>query len=406
MISAKHSNINDNALLLLVFSLFAGNMSGVLLLPRTMSFVVFPLLFRRQNDTTIPSSPKNLFFIWFIWGCFSLLFTPDFSEGVSQLLLLITNFLLSYEILVFAKNAHSPLYRIALGWLFALTINNIVGLWEITTDNHLSISKFGSEREIIIDGRAVLMHYANGFFSNYNSFVTFTCCALPFLFYLILYSNKTLIRGAVFANLFISVYTIFMDASRAGVLSLIVISAIFLIYLIKNRRAHFKNLIIFGVLICFVLLFWDSLTSLVIGRQLDIARFEDEARYVIWKNCIRVFLSTFGIGTGIGGLWTSMANYAGHNSVLAPHNAFLEILVQYGVLVFFTFIVFLKDIYSNGRRNEDALAKVVIFSSILSMPLTFIINSMYLTNPFFWAFLVSLYIFSDRKCFMCDSSRA
>lgn len=390
-------NKYDIALLLLISSLFAGNMSGVLLLPRTISFLLLPFFLNSFGKSRIPQNARTLFLVWFLWGVISLLITPDFSEGVLQLILLLSNFILALEILIFAKHSSNTFYAIAIGWLISLTINNVVGIWEITTDNHLSVSKFGSEHEINIGGRAVLMHYANGFFSNYNAFVAFTCCALPFVYYLLVYAKNKFLRYVCFINLVISIYTIFMNASRGGVLSLLIISVFFLYSIFKVRNFSFRNILSFGLLLGFVIYFWDSLSSLVIGRQSNIASIEDEARYIIWDNCIKVYMNSYGLGTGIGGLAISMERVAGKGSVLVPHNAFLEILVQYGTIVFLVFLNFLRKLFLNIRKRSKSPSKILIYSSLLAMPFIFIINSVYLINPFFWAFIMSLLVFSDSS---------
>lgn len=393
----KAINNHDKALLLLITSLFAGNMSGVLLLPRTVSVLLFPFFLSSLDYKVLPKNPAILMGIWFLWGGLSLSFTPNFSEGLLQLVLLFTNLLLAYEILLFASRARQPLYCIALGWLISLTINNVVGVWEIATDNHLSVSKFGSERELNIDGTAVLMRYANGFFSNYNAFVTFTCCAFPFLYYLLFNAKNNVIRYATFINIIISIYTLFMNASRGGVLSLFVISAIYMYGIMKERKFRYYSFLVFGLLIGFVVLYWDTLSSLVISRQSNINSIEEEARFIVWSRCIKVFANTFGLGTGIGGIGTAMKDLAGNGSVLAPHNAFLEILVQYGVIIFLFFLNYLKRLYSNVKNRLKSPCNIVVYSALVSMPLVFIINSVYLNNPFFWVYLISLYVFSDKR---------
>lgn len=397
MTFVKEINNYDKALLLLISSLFAGNLSGVLLLPRTVSIILLPFLLSSLNYKALPKNPVTLMGVWILWGSISLLYTPDLSEGILQLVLLLTNCLYAYEILFFATRSQKPLFSIALGWLISITLNNIVGVWEIITDNHLSVSKFGSDRELIIDGAAVLMHYANGFFSNYNAFVTFTCCALPFQYYLLFNFKGKLIRSACFVNILVSIYTIFMDASRGGVLAIFVISVVYFYELMKARKSRFFYLLVFGLFIGFVVVFWDTLSALVIGRQADIARIEDEARYKVWVRCIKLIAGSFGLGTGIGGVGVSMEAIAGKGSVLAPHNAFFEILVQYGLIVFLFFLSFIYKLYLNVKKRTKSPCNIVIYSSLISMPLVFIINSVYLANPFFWAFLMSLYVFSDQK---------
>ena len=188
-----------------------------------------------------------------------------------------------------------------------------------------------------------------------------------------------------------------MDASRGGVLSMVVISAVYMFGLMKSRRSRFTCIFVFGLLIGFVALYWNTLSALVIGRQSNITSIEEEARFIVWERCIKVFMNSYGLGTGIGGLGVAMEKIAGKGSVLAPHNAFFEILVQYGVIVFLFFLNYLRRIYFNIKNRADSQYSGVIYSSLISMPIVFIINSVYLANPFFWAFLMSLYVFSNKR---------
>lgn len=395
----RNMNVYDKALLLLFVSLFSGNLGGVLLLPRTFSILLIPLLSNKGFGLWNVSAkkPRLLLFLWILWGGVSLLWTPDISRGLEDFVLLIFNALFAYEILTFSSRSKNPLVFIALGWLISLSINNCIGLWEIYTDHHLAVSKFGSDREIKVEGYYVLMRYANGFFSNYNAFVTFICCALPFLYYLFFTVKSRALKIFVICNLIASVYILFMDASRGGIIVLAIVSALFFLGTSRVKGSTKISVVLFSIIICYIIWSWDSISSLVVGRQNNINGIEDEARYIVWINCLKVLIDTGGLGTGIGGVGSSMEVYAGYGGTLAPHNAFLEILIQYGVIVFIVFVYFLFILYFNAKKNKQGFSRIVIYSSLLAIPFTFLINSVYLNNPFFWASLMSLYIYSDLK---------
>lgn len=387
-------NKYDRALLLLVFALFSGNMGGVLLLPRTFSILFIPLLINTPSSDYSIRKPKSLLIIWMLWAIVSLAWTPSISEGVEQLILLLFNILYAYEILLFTTYSTIPLKVISYGWLISLMLNNTVGIWEIITDNHLSVSKFGSEHQLMVDGAYLIMRYANGFFSNYNAFVAFICCALPFLYYLFTDASKKYVKLIIIANLLVSIYILFMNGSRGGVLGLAIISAVYMLRLVKSGNNKKLGIALFAVLGAFLIYNWDSLSYIVLGRQSAINSIEEEARYSVWTNCFKVLIDSFFLGTGVGGTIESMRRIAGSGAVLAPHNAFLEVLVQYGIFVFTIFLLLIKDTFVYAQRNTDQSTKTLVFSSLLSMPFIFVINSMNLINPFFWAFIISLFVFA------------
>ena len=390
------SNLNkyDRALLLLIVALFSGNMGGLLLLPRTFSILFLPLLINTPSSDYSIRKPKSLLVIWMMWAIASIAWTPSASEGVEQLILLLFNILYAYEILLFTNYSTVPLKVISYGWLVSLMLNNIVGIWEIVTDNHLSVSKYGSDHHLMVDGAYLIMRYANGFFSNYNAFVTFTCCALPFLYYLFTDATNKYVKLAIIGNLLVSIYILFMNGSRGGVLGLAIISAVYMLRLVMSGTNKRLGIALFAILGAFLIYYWDSLSYIVLGRQSAINSIEEEARYSVWSNCFEVLKDTYFLGTGVGGTIEAMRRVAGAGAVLAPHNAFIEVLVQYGIIVFSMFILFIKDIFVYAKKNAEQNIKTLVFSSLLALPFIFVINSMNLINPFFWAFMMSLFVFA------------
>lgn len=393
MVNIKDTNKYDRALFVLLTALFSGNMSGFLLLPRTCSILLLPLLLNTTNRVHLSIKAKNFFVLFAFCATLSLVWTLDLKNGFTELLLLYFNLIYAYEIIIFATHSTKPIYLLSLGWIVALAINNTIGIWEIFTDNHLSVSKFGSDHQMMIDGRYVFMRYANGFFSNYNAFVTFTCCSLPFLYYLIFNSSNRLFRMACICNLLLSVYILFMNASRGGLLALAITSIAFMFFLFRKTNSK-KFVILFACfLIGFLIYSWDSISFLIMGRQAQAGDIQDEARWPVWINAISVLIDTYGLGSGVGGLSEAMSQYK-TTSVLAPHNAFLEILSQYGVIVFVSFVAFIYRIWKRSIKLDNYHYRVIVYSSLLAMPAIFIINSVNLNQPYFWAFFSSLFVVS------------
>lgn len=394
MIITQDSNKYERALILLLIALFSGNMSGILLLPRTCTILLLPLFLSTTKNCAFGLEAKRFFILFAVCATISLSWTSDFENGVTELILLLFNLLYAYEIIIFATLSTKPIYLISVGWLIALAINNFIGIWEIYTDNHLSVSKFGSDHQMMIDGKYVFMRYANGFFSNYNAFVTFMCCSLPFLYHLIFTSSNRFFRMACICNLLVSIYILFMNASRGGILALAVISVAFL-YFLASRTNSKKYVILFACFLIGCLIYsWDSISFMIMGRQAQAGDIQDEARWPVWNNAISILVDTFGFGSGVGGLLEAMRQYK-TTSVLAPHNAFLEILAQYGILVFVSFVIFIYRIWRRSMKHTNHYYRTIVYASLMAMPAIFIINSVNLTQPYFWAFISSLFIVSS-----------
>lgn len=185
-----------------------------------------------------------------------------------------------------------------------------------------------------------------------------------------------------------------MNGSRGGVLGLAIISAVYMLRLVMSGTNKRLGIALFAILGAFLIYYWDSLSYIVLGRQSAINSIEEEARYSVWSNCFEVLKDTYFLGTGVGGTIEAMRRVAGAGAVLAPHNAFIEVLVQYGIIVFSMFILFIKDIFVYAKKNAEQNIKTLVFSSLLALPFIFVINSMNLINPFFWAFMMSLFVFA------------
>ena len=184
-----------------------------------------------------------------------------------------------------------------------------------------------------------------------------------------------------------------MNASRGGLLALAVTSIAFMFFLFRKTNSK-KFVILFACfLIGFLIYSWDSISFLIMGRQAQAGDIQDEARWPVWINAISVLIDTYGLGSGVGGLSEAMSQYK-TTSVLAPHNAFLEILSQYGVIVFVSFVAFIYRIWKRSIKLDNYHYRVIVYSSLLAMPAIFIINSVNLNQPYFWAFFSSLFVVS------------
>lgn len=396
-LSKKLYNKYDAILFILLTSLAAGSLSGVWQLPRTFSVLFFFVLVSNYTSTRVVRNVLRFFLFWIVWAFISLMWTSDFSNGIHDCIILFTNFLLFFEIIFFAERSKNLSKILYTGWGAAFLITAIIGVWEIITGSHLSTSKFGNEAQMISDGQYIIHNYAAATFVNFNSYVVFICYSVPFLLYGYFNSNK--IRGKLIClMLFLaSVFILFMNASRGGMLALIIQISFFFLPLFLSKGAKGTILVILLLLTCVLIVFWDVISVYVMIRAAESSSFQDEARYDIWVRALNCFWPTFGIGTGVGSIMASMRAISSSGAVIIPHNAVLEILVQFGLVICFICLRFVYRLLRLSRKIQIQQTKALVMSSIFSLPAILIIDSSYLISPAFWGFFASLFSLVNRQ---------
>lgn len=379
--------------MLLITSMAFGNLGGALQLCRLLTILFLPKLIKKFGYCNGTFKNYWYFFVTFIlYSCISLLWTPDKLEGVTQLVYFIIHFLFFFELLIFSKLANNAIDSISQGWMYAIAITLIVALWEIITDNHLSISAHESER-MINTGEAVFQQrFASVTFYNYNSYVTFLCFALPFVFYRITRIrsvNLKIITPIIVVLL--SCFCILCNASRGGLLS---IAIMLLIYTIRqpNNKFKFLTITIFIVIGVWILIQYANILFLAISvRSSAGGLFEDSSRFYIWAVAILTIIDTFGFGTGIGGINAGMAKFT--NGITVPHNLFLEILTEFGVVFFSIFMYFIIRLYGSINKVKNYDIKTILYVFLIPLPIYCIIDSGYLLNYWVFAAFASLICF-------------
>lgn len=399
-------NKYDILLFLLIASVAFGGFGGALAVPRffTILFSIFlPVCFRRPE---ILSLKRYIVFLVFfsLYSVVSLIWSINKSEGVVDCIYNIIHSLFFIEICAFALYARRPLLTISTSWLIAFLATAGVAVYEITTGYHLPLSRFEEDIQMNAGGGlVVLRRFAAVTFGNFNNYVTYICLCLPFLVYTLL-ENKSLKCRWFFplVAIFLSVFILIMNASRGGIISLAIVLSVLLLFVRKTKYTVFFGTIVIALLFCFLYKYRDIL-FLSISVRMDVGSegiMEGGGRSKIWKDAFTVFLNSFGLGCGAGALSDSMELY-GTEDIIVPHNFFLEILANYGILIFIPVISFLlrRFIRIIKTKNVDRSRRIILIAAFLSMPVFLVINSGYLELPHIYAFFASIVVFSSYRLF-------
>lgn len=392
-------NKYDFYIFLLIVTLVFGNLGGALMIVRILGVILLPGVYSLYKYCGKSIKKYNTFFLFFYVFCLaSLVWTPNIEQAGKELVYYPVHFVIFLEILVFSRFASCPLKTISWAWVVSVALTLIVAVWEITTSNHLSLSKFEADDVALnFAGVSVDRPFAAVTFGNFNGYVTYLCFAMPFLFFYILNNIKDFKKMLLgLAVLLVCVVTILVDASRGGLLTILVMSAILFL---NTKRSFYKTafLVIAALLVVyFIIPRLDTLFLALSVKSEGTNLVSDESRFAIWRDGIRVLYKYCFIGTGIGGLTVGMKEVAS-TDVTIPHNMFLEILVQYGVVFFMVFVVYVLGLFKRARYQKDINTKIILYMAIFAMPIYGIIDSGYLLNPIFYVSFACLTVFAYNK---------
>ena len=112
---------------------------------------------------------------------------------------------------------------------------------------------------------------------------------------------------------------------------------------------------------------------------------------------IGFLIDSYGAGVGAGGYEYYMERSEYYKGIVNPHNFFLEIFAQYGIVIFSLFIIWLVKILIGFKKSVmlSSNVKRLLYTSVLVIPIIGIINSDSLGNTYWWLYLTSLAIISS-----------
>lgn len=315
-------------------------------------------------------------FSWLLYSFISMAWAASKGDAIKDITFLLMSFLLIYfSIYYFSeKNDFIKLYNI---WLVVLCILILIGFWERMTGSHLSVSKLFSET------RPWVRHNPTGTFHNPNDYATYIALSIPFVLAAFRYIRKKYIRIFCIVCFFASFYLIVSTGSRANIIA-VLFEILFIFVFLMNINKKIKFLISFLTLIIifsvmFPLgnvyqLYNDTVTELnSLVNQLKLMEGSMGVRVNLIKNGLHFLYSTVGFGVGAGNAEYYMEHYSRYNTggILNPHNWWLEILVNYGVIMFFGYISFYIGIIMNlwkiCRKNILKFEKMICEALLVSL---------------------------------------
>jgi teichuronic acid biosynthesis protein TuaE len=338
--------------------------------------------------------------VFFTYGSISMLWAPDRSLSYSKINNIFLALLIAY-ILYAARAFEAQRFRaLVQGWLIAVVTTVMFAAAELVAGRNF----FGNAR---FEDRETYGSIVMSTFHNPNNFSVFLALVMPLLLLGLLQSKdwKKLPLGALWLTSFA---LLVLSASRIA-LALAALQLMAVVFLLRGKTVFKLTAIAIGtgiVTAAFVLgtNVAGKIASLVGGGDVS-----GLSRVTLVLNGLWMFRESNGLGVGAGNFPYYMDNMNppySFRELNQPHNLWIEILSEYGIIVFGAFLLFYLyllrlawTLTRRAKRHYDRslnLQSVTLFVLLISYPFAVISPSHYVTDPINWLFLATAVVFCKK----------
>lgn len=386
----------------------------MLLIPLWLIFLT-GVLTKAISTEPVSHKPTRCIFMflaaWLIYGALSLAWALDKTEGIRDLLNMAVG-LSAFALAPFLDKKYLPTLIKIWGGMFIASL--IIGIFEHVTTLHLPLSRLNDPSLSHVKFRPT------GFFDNENNYASFLTLSLPLALYAFRSNTNKLKKLLWGSSLFFSVYLILVTTSRINYLIMYILFAVFALVLTQKRQKlkTFTALFLLVVLTTvFVGAFQPALRGVVANRlgslfdaledfmgNLDpdspenpymVRETSIATRINMVKNGLHFTAQTWGRGVGAGNFeqWIDKKAKYPTNDYVNPHNWWIELLAEYGILIFLGYLTMwgamtwnlfkaVKANESEAETQKESKALSIAFLALLVLPLVAMSPSTFLTyNP-------------------------
>lgn len=348
--------------------------------------------------------------LWTVVGLVGSFFAESIYSAMREFLPLFLGFFLAYTFIAF-RDPSRVLKYVQTGWVVAFMITGVLAFREIVTGVHMSNYLAATDVAALHSSRLVA-----SVFGNPNAYAAFLVTAFAFLVNGLLKSEAWYSRYS-YVGLIMALFLLMLSTgSRLCLFALFLEGAFFAFYAGKR---YWKSLAS-GVILVLLSLFFvgagatDSLASRLPGKLATLAPSkmvhevlsgESESsgsrRLGLYKNGLWMVGNSAGLGVGPGNFEVVMASGDAPydaGGVIDPHNLYLEIASQYGLLVFVSFVLWIaacfRACWGAARRGIGVTRSwgIAMSAAVAGNAVSALANSSYLPGSINWVFLATLFL--------------
>ena len=335
--------------------------------------------------------------IWLLYGGVLLVLSPyaDGSRGIQELFTILCGLMVLFGYSCFDPSEREIEWLLRIAFLL-LTGLVLFGFYEIITANHMSTSMFMDPENWVAE--KVDTHTAAGIMYNINDFSALLTMLCP----VAIGRFRIQLRRGYLGPGWLVMAGVFMinrinDANICNAAMLLGALVYLLVITAKDRRKMGR--VFLGLFLAMVVLVG---IYLAMGRSAGglLARWQDQmdymsvgggsmhARALIYRDALVSSYRTGFLGLGPGGFPVYCKQFPSDSSFVNPHSFLLELLSQYGLIIFLLFMalmVFLVRgmyrLYRYGRtgtvRNYGMIGVIMttVYLVVSFAPSSFILNT-------------------------------
>ncbi|HJV36043.1 O-antigen ligase family protein [Geomonas sp.] len=365
---------------------------------------------RNRNLRLLPV----VLYVWVAWGLLSLLWTPDLKSGSSDVVNMALYLLMVLGTLGLRGYEPGNLKALCSGWVAAYLVSGAVASWELLTNNHLP--GYWIEEN---PARALLEFVAISFYSNPNNYGAFILLSVPFLLLAIGTATGYCKKAVLYALLLSAPFFILATGCR---LALVGFMVQILTWLLSGKRKA-SALLVIVVMACLGLVALQGLSARnetklekILSLQQKVTGDESfRSRANLSLNGLTMLFHSYGMGYGAASYEkvsaSSMLPLRQTSGIINPHNFTIQILSEYGVIVFAFFACWIATLLRSSLAAKgagsvagsaaDLYAQAVVIS-LVGYLFASVCHSSYLKEMTHWTFLSTLnliagYLYYTRR---------
>lgn len=332
--------------------------------------------------------------VWLGWGLALILARdPDASGAMQELLVILFGFLIGFGFLLLdVGRKNRCLQWLRRGWVSAYVIAGAVAVWELMTGDHV-MSTPETARADLYPGVTIFST-----FNNPNDYAAFIALAVPFLAW-----SAAKERGAwrlVYWGLLGSAPLLAL-LQKSVIAPTAIAAEIVIGFLLVGRK---KPRVVFGLALMIVTgtLAWAALSPGLSTAGDQFGRVtaggfggggSPSERLNLVRNGLWFTHQSNFVGTGPASFenqWTTKSPPHDTGSARSPHFFWVEVLSQYGVVVFLLLVWWMLRLFASTRPTS--YKGLVVRTGVVGFAIAATASSSYIRGSIQWVFLASLLV--------------
>lgn len=313
----------------------------------------------KNRERLIPRPPCKWWITlmgwWILYGIVLLIVSPykDLHKGFVELMSLFNGLVCIWILTSVLQEARDLEQIISIVQVVFMALV-VWGCIECLTGIHLPMSIFRDDNIV----RHVSQYSATGIFYGENDFSAFLTCLLPIMFY-----RKRGRLLSIFMALGV-IYICYINDANICLMALMVGVGYYFIFIKKygKNRGIIVRCCLLTLVIGLLMYIWINLKELAKSSNLlfviytqysniSLSSGSMYSRIVIYLDSLKAAVYTFFLGIGPSAFSNYFYTYPSKSGLVNPHNLYLEMLVEYGLIITVAFVAGLIKMIHGLRRK-------------------------------------------------------